>query len=149
MDYTSFWDGLPVSSRILSIWFRVEVPGKRDLPVISSPRMQPTDHISTALEYLVEPNKIYGALYHRVATYSVSTGSTPFSLGQLIERASPKSATFIWHSELSSRLLGLRSRWISSPECIYLSALSNWYTINFLWISSSIPARITTCRSIA
>ena len=35
--------------------------------------MQPTDHISTALEYLQEPNKISGALYQRVATYSVRT----------------------------------------------------------------------------
>ena len=58
MDSTSFGLGRPVSSRIRYIWFRVEVPGNRDFPVISSPRMQPTDHISTALEYLVEPNKI-------------------------------------------------------------------------------------------
>ena len=36
----------------------VEVPGNRDFPVISSPRIQPTDHMSTALEYLVDPNKI-------------------------------------------------------------------------------------------
>lgn len=57
--------------------------------------MQPTDHISTAFEYFVDPSKISGARYHLVATYSVNMGYTPFSLGQLIERASPKSATFI------------------------------------------------------
>ncbi len=102
------------------------MPGNKDFPVISSPKMQPTDHISTAFEYLVEPSSISGALYHLVATYSVNTGSTPFYLVQLIERASPKSATFMWHSELSSRLLGLRSRWMSSPECIYLRALRSW-----------------------
>jgi len=70
----------------------VELPGKIDFPLISSPSIQPTDHISTALEYFVEPNKIYGARYHLVATYSVRFGS-PASLGQLSERASPKSAT--------------------------------------------------------
>lgn len=102
------------------------MPGNKDLPVISYPKIQPTDHISTALEYLVEPNNISGARYHLVATYSVKTGSTPFSLGQLMERASPKSATFMWHSELRRRLLGLRSLWMSSPECMYLRALRSW-----------------------
>jgi hypothetical protein len=58
IDSMSFWLGLPTSSKIFSIWFRVEFPGKTDFPVISSPKMQPTDHISTAFEYLVEPNKI-------------------------------------------------------------------------------------------
>lgn len=57
-DSTSFGVGRPVSSKILSIWLRVEVPGNRDFPVINYPRMHPTDHISTAFEYLVEPNKI-------------------------------------------------------------------------------------------
>jgi len=71
---------------------RVELPGNVDLPVISSPKMQPTDHMSTALEYLVDPSKISGARYHLVATYSVNTCSE-VSLGQFIERASPKSAT--------------------------------------------------------
>jgi hypothetical protein len=55
--------------------------------------MQPTDHISTALEYFVEPRRISGARYHLVATYSVSTCSEVY-FGQLIERARPKSATF-------------------------------------------------------
>lgn len=53
------------------------VPGKMAFPVISSPKIQPTDHISTALVYLVEPNNISGALYHLVATYSVKTGGDP------------------------------------------------------------------------
>jgi hypothetical protein len=42
------------------------------LPKTNSPIMHPTDHISTALLYFVDPNNISGALYHRVATYSVS-----------------------------------------------------------------------------
>ena len=67
IDSTSFCEGFPVSYKILSIWFKVEVPGNKDLPVISYPKIQPTDHISTALEYLVEPNNISGARYHLVA----------------------------------------------------------------------------------
>ena len=47
--------GFPVSSRTRSIWFRVEVPGNMAFPTMSSPMMHPTDHISTALVYLVEP----------------------------------------------------------------------------------------------
>lgn len=35
IDSTSFWEGFPVSSKILSIWLRVEVPGNNDLPVMS------------------------------------------------------------------------------------------------------------------
>ena len=121
----SFWDGLPTSSKIFSIWFRVEFPGKIDFPLINYPKIQPTDHMSTAFEYLVDPKRISGALYHRVATYYVRTCS-PFSLGQLIDLANPKSATLAWHSELSKMLLGLRSLWISSPECIYLSDFRSW-----------------------
>ena len=45
--------------------------------------MQPTDHISTALVYLVEPNNISGALYHLVATYSVRTGGEPSIINYL------------------------------------------------------------------
>ena len=93
IDSMSFCDGLPISSRIRSIWFSVEFPGNVDLQIISYPKIHPTDHMSTAFEYLVEPNKIYGALYHLVATYSVKLGS-PTSFGQLSDRASPKSATF-------------------------------------------------------
>ncbi len=66
---TTFWEGFPISYKILSIWLRVELPGNIDFPFISYPKMQPTDHISTAFEYFVEPSKIYGARYHLVATY--------------------------------------------------------------------------------
>ena len=72
------------------------MPGKIDFPVISSPNMHPTDHISTAFEYFVEPKRISGARYHLVATYSVKTCSVVY-LGQLMDRARPKSATFAWH----------------------------------------------------
>lgn len=96
IDSISFWDGRPINYKILSIWFKVEFPGKIDFPIISSPNIQPTDHMSTALEYFVDPSNIYGARYHLVATYYVRLGS-PTSFGQLKERASPKSATLAWH----------------------------------------------------
>ena len=50
------------------------MPGNNAFPTISSPRMHPIDHISTAFVYLVDPNNISGARYQRVATYSVITG---------------------------------------------------------------------------
>ena len=56
--------------------------------------------------YLWEASRISGALYQRVATYSVRFGS-PVSASTPIwvrERASPKSQTFTTHS-LSSKIL--------------------------------------------
>lgn len=57
--------------------------------------MHPTDHISTAFEYFVDPSNIYGARYHRVATYYVNIGvSSYFTTNDL---ANPKSAIFTLH----------------------------------------------------
>jgi hypothetical protein len=82
--------------------------------------MHPTDHISTALVYLLDPSKISGALYHLVATYSVMMGSVTDWLTVAIDLASPKSASLARQSESSSILEGLRSLCMSSPECMYL-----------------------------
>ena len=71
IESTYYLVGLPSNSIILYIWFKVEVPGNIAFPVYISPKMQPTDHISTALVYLEEPSSISGALYHLVATYYV------------------------------------------------------------------------------
>ena len=60
--------GLPVISRTLSSWFRVEVPGKKGFPMSNSARIHPTLHMSTPFEYLLDPSNISGALYHLVAT---------------------------------------------------------------------------------
>ena len=60
--------GRPVTSMILSSWFKVEVPGKNGLPRSNSARIHPRLHISTPFVYLVDPNRISGALYHLVAT---------------------------------------------------------------------------------
>lgn len=54
----TFTVGFPVTSRILSIWFKVEFPGNMALPSMSSPKIHPTDHMSTAFEYCVEPKRI-------------------------------------------------------------------------------------------
>lgn len=43
-------------------------PGKRGLPVTISAKMQPADHMSMGVEYLREPSKTSGALYHKVTT---------------------------------------------------------------------------------
>lgn len=73
--------------------------------------MQPTDHISTAFVYLLEPSRISGARYHLVATYSVMIGSvTEDWLTVAMERASPKSANLARQSESRRILEGLRSR---------------------------------------
>lgn len=113
--------GLPVSSSTRSIWFSVLTPGKIDFPMISSPNMHPTLHMSTALVYFVLPRRISGARYQRVATYSVRTGGASSSF-YAMERAKPKSASFTWHSLLSKIFEGFKSLWIKSPECMYLRA---------------------------
>jgi hypothetical protein len=84
------------------------------LPLIISPSMQPTDHISTALVYCVEPNKISGALYHRVATYSVRMAFSSTGLKRLLAR--PKSATLTLHSASKSTLDGFKSLCMISAE---------------------------------
>lgn len=71
--------------------------------------MQPTDHISTAFVYLDEPNKIYGARYHLVATYSVIIGYETDWLMDATDLARPKSANFARQSESSRILDGFRS----------------------------------------
>ena len=41
IESMSCGEGRPVTSRMRSSWFMVEVPGKMGLPLINSPRMQP------------------------------------------------------------------------------------------------------------
>ena len=88
----------------------MDVPGNNAFPTISSPRIHPIDHISTALVYLVDPNKISGALYQRVATYSVITGILPSLSDKATDLAKPKSANFAKHSEFISIFDGFKSR---------------------------------------
>lgn len=71
----SFWLGFPVISKMICNWLRVVFPGNKGCLLTSSAKIQPTDHMSTALEYFYDPRTISGALYHLVATNSVITGS--------------------------------------------------------------------------
>ena len=119
IESISSFVGLPNSYIILSIWFKVDVPGNIAFPVNISPKMHPIDHISTAFVYFDEPNKIYGALYHLVATYSVIIASPLPWFTDAIDRANPKSANLAKQSESRRMLEGLRSLWTRSPECIY------------------------------
>jgi hypothetical protein len=46
-----------------------EIPGKRGVRLDISAKMQPTDHISTAVEYWREPRRTSGGRYHKVTIY--------------------------------------------------------------------------------
>jgi len=82
--------------------------------------MHPTDQISIAFEYSDAFRIISGALYHLVTTYSVNSG---FELNPL---DNPKSQIFKSQSWVNKRLLGFKSRWIISEECINKSPLKIW-----------------------
>ena len=47
--------GRPVTSRMRSSWFMVEVPGKMGLPLMSSPRMQPAPRPAPGWRAAQEP----------------------------------------------------------------------------------------------
>jgi len=63
----------------------------------------------------LEPRRISGALYQRVATYSVRIGVYPSFSDYAIERARPKSHNFARHSLLRRTFEGFRSLWIKPP----------------------------------
>lgn len=72
--------------------------------------MHPILQMSMAFEYLFDPRRISGALYHLVATYSVKTGGWPVKSEFLTVRASPKSAILTKQSELSNTFDGFKSQ---------------------------------------
>jgi hypothetical protein len=55
--------------KILKISSISESPGKRGLRVHISAKMQPTDHMSTPVEYCRPPSRISGERYQSVTTY--------------------------------------------------------------------------------
>lgn len=63
--------------------------------------------MSAGVEYLVDPNKIYGALYHLVATPSVSTGG--LSSLAIKDLTNPKSHNFIVQLEFTRMFEGFKS----------------------------------------
>lgn len=86
--------------------------------------MQAKLQISAGVEYDLEPNSTYGALYHRVATPSVKTG--PFRSTDDSDLTNPKSHNLIEQLEFIKMLEGFKSLCISDPECKYLRALASW-----------------------
>ena len=82
-------EGGPVQVMTLSIWFRVELPGKKGFPLIISPNKHPKLQVSMAFEYFLDPSRIAGGRYHLVAMYSVRIGLTAVSSST--DRTSPKS----------------------------------------------------------
>lgn len=89
-DSMSSTEGVPVHISTFSIWFSVEVPGKRGLPFIISAAKQPKLQTSIDLVYFWEPRRISGARYQRVAMYYVRM-SMLTSWSSSMERTSPKS----------------------------------------------------------
>ena len=80
--------------------------------------------MSAGVEYDLEPKSTSGALYHRVATPSVST-ALDYEFGSR-ERTKPKSQSLIVQLELTKMLEGFRSLWMTAAECRYLSDLASW-----------------------
>ena len=60
--------GYPMNLLIFESWSMSVAPVNKGVCSNSSPRIVPSDHISTFSEYLLQPYKISGALYHLVPT---------------------------------------------------------------------------------
>lgn len=76
MYFISSDEGVPSTEMILCTWSRKSSPGNSGCLPNSSARIQPTDHISTALVYSLALRMTSGALYHLVTTYSVFSSSS-------------------------------------------------------------------------
>jgi len=107
--------GGPVQLSTFYSWLKVDVPAKRGRPRCISAKRHPILHTSMARVYLREPTKISGALYHRVAIYSVSA-STGYSTTSSKDLTNPKSQSFASQLSLTSTFEGLRSLCISPAE---------------------------------
>jgi hypothetical protein len=55
--------------KILESWSMSETPGNKFSLSISSPRIQPADHMSTAGPYSLAPKRSSGARYYLVVTF--------------------------------------------------------------------------------
>lgn len=121
--------GFPSMLKILPIWSISPRPWKRAVFCISSAKMQPTDHMSTAVLYSLAPSSNSGLLDYKggasvepekkskrtflVRTYryhSVTTNCVISPNGSPNFLANPKSATLICPLLFISRLDVLRSR---------------------------------------
>ena len=76
--------------------------------------------MSTGVQYSGAPNKISGALYHKVTTYSVYG-----LIGTEYVLARPKSAIFKFIVSSNKIFEGFKSLWIILFECIKAVAFNN------------------------
>ena len=104
--------------------------------------MQPIDHISIGVEYSFCPNKISGALYHKVTKFllknylneiiwiyikrKLQTSWVKVLIGTPKALAKPKSASLIAPPLSISKFWGLRSLWRILFEWQYLIAEIIW-----------------------
>jgi len=61
--------GVPIILIICRSWSALSLPRKRGTPEIISAKMQPHDHTSMEVLYVLEPRRTSGARYHRVTTF--------------------------------------------------------------------------------
>mmetsp|Transcript_2412 Transcript_2412/g.10236 ORF Transcript_2412/g.10236 Transcript_2412/m.10236 type:complete len:301 (-) Transcript_2412:103-1005(-) len=110
--------GVPLPRTTLLNWSMSLQPRKSGRRSSSSASTQPVLHTSTGGPYFFAPYSSSGARYHLVATVGVMLASSSKMV------TSPKSASFITPSMVSSRLPGLTSRCSSRCECRCSKALS-------------------------
>lgn len=96
--------GVPSILRIWLSWSLLSLPRNNGTPLIISAMIQPADHTSILVEYVLLPKRTSGALYHSVTTSleNVLTG-IPNAL------ARPKSANLSSPRLLMRRFWGFRS----------------------------------------
>jgi hypothetical protein len=81
--------------------------------------MHPIDQMSTAFVYSDAFKMTSGALYHRVITYLIRLNYSVFSSSSFSNPLpKPKSQIYRWQFLFKSKLLGLRSLWITLAECM-------------------------------
>jgi hypothetical protein len=76
MYFISSADGVPRTEIILWTWSKKSSPGNRGVRPNSSAIIHPTDQMSIDFVYSLALRITYGALYHRVTTYSVFSSSS-------------------------------------------------------------------------
>lgn len=99
--------------------------------------------VSLDVVYLWDASRISGALYQRVATYSVKFGS-PVSASTPIcvkDRASPKSQTFTTHSLSSKILEGCKKPTVNSQLCTIPSWCMSPILSNYNYVENNFNVR--------
>mmetsp|Transcript_23937 Transcript_23937/g.38375 ORF Transcript_23937/g.38375 Transcript_23937/m.38375 type:complete len:213 (-) Transcript_23937:362-1000(-) len=112
--------GVPRSSQVSCIWCSSALPGSIGFFSSSSPKLHPTDHMSTAVVYASAPRRSSGARYQRVTTFVVQGFCSLRN-----SRDNPKSASFMTPLFVRSKLESLMSRWMTKAACKHSTARSS------------------------